>query len=80
MKGFTINVEVSLKDCFQFQFFIQDARLDEVYNFHYEQISSDLFAFHSEECLEDYEIQDLCNEMEEICNDFEVEIYYDINY
>ena len=77
MEGFNISIEVSLRDCLKFQSFMVNARLEQVYGFEVEQFASNIWYLNSDAWLEDFEIQELVNELEEICSDYEVEIYWE---
>ena len=74
MEGFKIELEVSLRDTRNFQEFIKDQNIQNIFDFQIEQTYSNSWVLTSEENLRDYEIQDLINELEEIFEGFEVDI------
>ena len=73
ISGVKIEIEVSIRDCKVFQEFLRDSNIEKVYDFKLEQESSNSWILSSDDCLEDYEVQDLINELEEIFEGFEVE-------
>ena len=73
MEGFIIEVEVSLKDCKRFQDFLKDTNIANIYDFEMEQIYSTCWVLKSDNYIPDYEVQELINELEEVCEGFEVE-------
>ena len=73
MEGFQIEIEVSLRDCRRFQDFLKDTNIASIYDFEMEQICSNSWILKSKNYMPDYEVQELINELEEVCEGFEVE-------
>lgn len=73
MEGFIIEVEVSLRDCKRFQEFLKNTNIANIYDFEMEQICSNAWILKSENYIPDYEIQGLIDELEEVCEGFEVD-------
>lgn len=73
MENFQIEVQVSLRDCKRFTDFIVDNKIAKGFNLKMIQTYSNVWVLSSDEYLPDYEIQEIINELEEICEGFEVE-------
>ncbi|CAB4151700.1 hypothetical protein UFOVP597_30 [uncultured Caudovirales phage] len=73
MEGFQIEIEVSLRDCRRFSDFIKDREIAKGFNLEMIQTSSNVWLLSSDEYVPDYEVQEIINELEEICEGFEVE-------
>jgi hypothetical protein len=73
MNGFRIELEVSLRDTQKFTDFLRDTRIENVFDFTLEQPYSNSWVLSSDKNIEDYEVQDLINELEEICEGFEID-------
>ena len=73
MEGFIIEMEVSVRDCARFREFLKDTNIADIYDFEMEQVSTNFWLLKSADYLPDYEVQEIINELEEVCEGFEVD-------